>query len=105
MITITLHQLSSDKNDIQANNDSGRDSGKFMNDMNIGGAVIAGSNLRCCYGNICCRGGSLAAYKMKRRISGLTELEINKEYYTPQHVSDSSSDDDDNYLNENISKK
>jgi hypothetical protein len=50
-------------------------------------------------------GGSLAAYKMKQWVSGLTEFEIYKEYDTPQHVSDSSSDDDNNYLNGNISKQ
>jgi hypothetical protein len=59
MIAFTLRQLSSDKkgrNDIQENIDSGCDSGKLMNDMKIGGAVIAGSNLCCCYSNICCQG-------------------------------------------------
>jgi hypothetical protein len=35
----------------------------------------------------------------------LTEFEINKEYDTPQHVSDSSSDDDKNYPNGSISKQ
>jgi hypothetical protein len=64
MVAITLRQLSSDQNDIQANNDSGHDSGKFMNDMKIGGAVIIGSNFRGCNGNICCQGDSLAATKL-----------------------------------------
>jgi hypothetical protein len=50
-------------------------------------------------------GCSLAAYKMKQRVSGLKEFEINDENDSPQHVSDSSSDDGNNYPDGNISKQ